>query len=204
MAVSDHSVYSGNLTGGSLLVRESRIVARMLVAGDSPDDIQSRIMDQNLFQNDSAATTRKYCRLIFSRFSHVTPEQLHIVACGSDESAALMLLAVVLKTYPIVRDFVDEVLCDKARSFDTHLEKKDWTRFLEQRETIDPDVKRWTESSRKKIGQVIIRMLSEAGLLSDTRHMQIQFPNVPFDVSDSLLQAVDASVLECLRLGKAA
>lgn len=113
-----------------------------------------------------------------------------------------MLMVAALKTYPIVRDFVTDVLFDKVRCYEPSLERKDWTRFLEQRETIDPAIKTWTESSRKKIGQVIFRMLSEAGLLSDTRRMRIQFPNIPLDVANSLLQSSDGRILECLKLGK--
>lgn len=204
MARSGKSIYGGDLTGGSLLVRESRIIARLLAIGETPADTKTRVMDSNLFQNNSPSTTRKYSSLILSRLQCLTPAQLRIVAEGADESATLMLFAAVLKTYPIVRDFVSEVLFDKVRGFEPNLAKKDWTRFLEQRETIDAEVKNWTESSRKKIGQVIIRMLSEAGLLSDTRQMTIQFPRIPFDVADSLLQSSDGRILECLKLGKAA
>jgi len=200
----DTIIYGGDLTGGSLLVRESRIVARMLANGDKPAAIKSAVMDQNLFQNDSPSTTRKYCRLILSRLQHLDPTQLRIVAEGTDESAALMLMAAALKTYPIVRDFVTEVIFDRVRCFEPNLEKKEWTRFLEQRESIDPEVKKWTDTSRRKIGQVIIRMLSEAGLLSDTRRMLIQFPRIPFDVADSLLQSSDGRILESLKLGKVA
>jgi len=204
MAGCGTCVYSGDLTGGSLLVRESRLVARMLAEGEAPADIKSRVLDRNLFQNTSPATTRKYCKLILTRLEYLTPVQLRIVSDGTDESASLMLLAAVLKAYPIAREFVTEVVFDKVRSFEPSLEKKDWTRFLEQRETIDAEVRKWTESTRRKIGQVIIRMLSEAGLLSDTRRMQIQFSRIPFDVADSLLLSSDRRILECLKLGKAA
>ena len=197
-------IYGGDLTGGSLLLRESRMTARMLLEGLAPAAIKVAVMDGNLFQNGSPATTRKYCRLVLLRLHTLNSRQLRIVAEGPDESAALMLLAAVLKTYPIVRNFVREVMLDKVRCFEPRLTSQDWTRFLEQRETIDTGVKDWTESSRKKIGQVIVRMLTEAGLLSDTRRMAIQFPRVPPDVVDSLLASSDGGILECLKLGKAA
>ncbi len=204
MADSGKGIYGGDLTGGSLLLRESRMAARMLVEGLGPDAIKRTVMDGNLFQNGSPATTRKYCRLVLVRLRALNARQLRIVADGADESAALMLLAAVLKTYPIVRDFVREVMLDKVRCFEPRLTRQDWTRFLEQRETIDTGVKAWTESSRRKIGQVIVRMLTEAGLLSDTRRMAIQFPCIPPEVAESLIASSDGGILECLQLGKAA
>lgn len=202
MVVGVQKSYGGGLTSGALLVRESRIVARLLAAGEKPDSVKAAVMERNLLQNNSSTTTRKYCQLIISRLQQLNPVQIRIVAEGADESAALMLMVAALKTYPIVRDFVTDVLFDKVRCYEPSLERKDWTRFLEQRETIDPAIKTWTESSRKKIGQVIFRMLSEAGLLSDTRRMRIQFPNIPLDVANSLLQSSDGRILECLKLGK--
>lgn len=196
--------YGGDLTGGSLLVRESRIVARLLMGSPEACDIKAAVLDNNLFQNHSASTTRRYCRLILSRLGHLAPAQLRLVADGNDETTCLMLLAAVLKAHPIVRDFVREVIFDKVRCYEPKLEKKDWVRFLEQRETIDPEVRKWTETSRKKIGQVIIRMLAEASLLSCTRTMTIQFPRIPFDVADSLVQSSDGQILDYLKLGKVA
>ncbi len=204
MVVGAQKSYGGGLTSGALLVRESRIVARLLAAGEKPDSVKATVMDGNLLQNNSSTTTRKYCQLIISRLQQLNSAQIQIVAEGSDESAALLLMAAALKTYPIVRDFVTDVVFDKVRCYEPNLDKKDWTRFLEQRETIDPNIKKWTESSRKKIGQVIFRMLSEAGLLSDTRRMLIQFPSIPCEVADSLLQSSDGRTLECLKLGKGA
>ncbi len=204
MAGKPKAINRGDLTGGSLLIRESRLVASMLVEGWSPQDIKAQVLGKNLFQNDSPSTTRRYCRLILSRLRCLSMPQLRLLGEGNDETAGLLLLTAVLKTYPIVRSFVREVLLEKVRCYEPKLERKDWVRFLEQWETIDPEVPQWTESSRKKMGQVIIRMLSEAGILSDTRTMTIQFPIIPPEVTDVLIQASEDHILEYLRLGKAA
>lgn len=196
--------YGGDLTGGSLLVRESRIVARLLVKPYTPDKVKAIILEDNLFQNHSASTTRRYSNLILLRVQKLTTTQLHLIADGTDETTRLMLFAAVLKAHKLVLDFVREVLFDKVRCYEPSLSKMDWTRFIEQRETIDTEVGKWTDSSRKKIGQVIIRILSEAGFLSDTRSMTIQFPCIPFDVADSLQDSPDGYILDCLKLGKVA
>lgn len=202
MRNGNKSMFSGDLTGGSLLVRESRIAARLLLDINDPDQAVQRIISENLFQNHSRATSVKYCRLIFKRFLELTEGQRKIVATGADSSARLMLLAAVLKTYPLVCEFFRHPLTEKFRCNDLEIDKSDWIRFLEQRETIDPDLTCWTDSTRQKIGQVILRMLFEAGYIASTRRPILQPLPIPEDVVGSLREAGDHKVIQCLTFGK--
>ncbi len=196
------SIFSGDLTGGALLVRESRIAARLLLETNDPDLAVQRIISENLFQNHSRETSVKYCRLIFNRFRKLTADQRQIVATGVDLSARVMLLAAVLKTYPLVSEFFRDTLIEKLRCGTPEIGKSDWIRFLEQRETIDPGLARWTPSTRQKIGQVVLRMLFEAGYVASTRRPVLQPPLIPDDVASALRAAGDHMVIQCLTFGK--
>lgn len=173
------SIQKANFTGGSLLIRESRIVAKLLVEKHGRDAILEQVLDRNLFQNNSKGTTQKYCQLALIRLGNLPDEQLHFVATGSRELTRMTLLVAILKTYTIIVDFMENVVAEKVRCFETHLEKNDWMRFLEDRAKTDPSVKEWSETSRRKMGQVVIRMLAEAGFLDNTRRMSILFPPIP-------------------------
>jgi hypothetical protein len=164
-----------NFTGGSLLIRESRIVAKLLVEKHSRDEVLEHVLTKNLFQNGSKATTQKYCQLSLIRLSNLTDEQLHFVASGAEDLSRLTLLVAILKTHPIIADFMVSVVAEKVRCFETHLEKNDWMRFLEDRAKGDPSVNEWSEKSKRKMGQVVTRMLAEAGFLDNTRKMTILF-----------------------------
>lgn len=84
MVVGVQMSYGGGLTSGALLVRESRIVARLLAAGEEPDAVKAAVMERNLLQNNSSTTTRKYSHLILSRLQQLNPSQIRIVAEGAD------------------------------------------------------------------------------------------------------------------------
>jgi hypothetical protein len=191
-----------NFTGGSLLIRESRIVARFLTEKRDRDEILSHVLSKNLFQNSSKATTQKYCHLALIRLDNLTDAQLRFVASGTEDLARLTLLVGVLKTYPIIADFMADVVAERVRCFETHLDKNDWLRFLEDRAKGDPAVKEWSEKSQRKMGQVVIRMLAEAGFLDNTRKMTILFPAIPPDLDQSLSGSGGSRLLACMRLGR--
>ncbi|PTB93571.1 DUF1819 domain-containing protein, partial [Marinobacter sp. Z-F4-2] len=49
-----------------------------------------------------------------------------------------------------------------------------WMDFLEVRAHRDPAIGTWTESSKKKMGQVAFRILAEVGLLQSTRSPRLR------------------------------
>lgn len=183
-------------------MRESRIVSRLLLEKHGQREVLDRVMSRNLFQNSSKATIQKYCQLALIRLDNLTNDQLRLVASGSEDIARLTLFVAVLKTYPIIADFIEGVVAEKVRCFETHLEKSDWTRFLEVRANGDPEVLDWSEKSRHKMGQVVVRMLAEAGFLDNTRRMTIRFPAIPLELERSLLEPADSKLLACMKLGR--
>ena len=191
-----------NFTGGSLLIRESRIVAKLLAEHHGRDEVLEHILGKNLLQNSSKATTQKYCQLALIRLGNLTSDQLRFVASGAEDLCRLTLLVAVLKTYPIIADFMAGVVAEKVRCFETHLEKNDWRRFLEDLAKSDPSVKEWSEKSQRKMGQVVIRMLAEAGFLDNTRKMTILFPTIPPELEKSLHGSGNSRLLACLRVGR--
>lgn len=194
--------YSGTITGGSLLVRESRIAARLLLDGVGEEEARRQITFENLFQNTSASTTKRYCGLIFPRLAQLSPDQLLIVAGSDDSATALTLLVANLKSYPILSHFMVEVVAQKANSSEPKLTAADWGRFLEERANLDPEVENWTDSTRQKVGEVISRMLAEAGYIDSTRRRNIQFPSIPESLEDTLSRDDDRPILNCLQLAR--
>lgn len=185
-----------------MLVRESRIVARLLLGDLDRDAVRDRVLRENLFQNSSPETTRKYCRLILPRLEQLSSDMLRFVAEGNEELVRLTLLVAVVRTVDLVADFIEDVLITKVRGFEPELSRVDWSRFLEERATVDPAVSDWSESSRKKMGQVVFRMLAEAGYLGSTRTMRIVYPAIPFELVDALEASGDQRALKILRLGR--
>jgi hypothetical protein len=66
------------------------------------------------------------------------------------------------------------VMRDAYISQAQYLDSYIWSDFLDERSQRDPDICEWKESSKKKMGQVVFRMLAEAGYLKSTRKLELQ------------------------------
>ncbi|MEH6626574.1 MAG: BrxA family protein [Motiliproteus sp.] len=79
--------YNSDLNGGSLMVRESRLIADLLLKRVSDDEWEQEIQGNNLLQKRSPATAKRNSRAIRSRLELLEPEFWRALRYGDDELA---------------------------------------------------------------------------------------------------------------------
>jgi hypothetical protein len=195
-------IYCADISAGSLLLKESREIARLLLAGiDQTTWYQALVVD-NVLQKKSPASARRMARLIRKRLDLMGPELWRLVAEGSNDVATHALMAAAVKDSRILADFMTKVLADHLKTFKCRLTSNDWKRFLEDCEHRGPSVAKWAESTRKKVGQVVIRILAEAGYIDNTRSMNLTPVHLVPEVRRYLIDNNEGAVLRCLEVGQ--
>ncbi len=194
------SLYNAELGAGSLLMAESRKVAAMILNDATEADWQRFINVDNELQKRSPSSTQRQTRLLRNRLEHAPRELLQIIVSGSNESVAQALLAAAIKHSRLLGDFMDKVVREHLRNFDPCLGATDWGKFLAERAHAAPEISLWAESTRKKLGQVVIRILAEAKYLDNTRNMRITPVSVIPEVRRCLEQYGENDVLDCMTL----
>ena len=194
------ALYNAELGAGSLLVTESQKVAEMILQGADAADWQRFIKVDNELQKRSPASTRRQTRLLRNRLDPASRDLLQIVVSGSNEAAVQALLAAAINHSRLLGDFMDMVLRNHIRRFETNLSPTDWSKFLAECASHAPEVNSWAESTRKKLGQVVIRILAEAKYLDNTRNMRITPVSVLPEVGRCLEQHGENYALDCMTL----
>lgn len=194
------SLYNTEMGAGSLLVTESRKVAALILKGASEADWQRFINVDNELQKRSLSSTKRQTRLLRNRLEHVPREFLQIVVSGSNEASVQALLAAAIKHSRLLGDFMDKVIREHLRNFEPCLSAADWRKFLDDCEQRAPEVGLWAETTRKKLGQVVIRCLAEAKYLDNTRNMRITPVSMIPEVRRCLEQHGETYTLDCMTL----
>ena len=78
----------------------------------------------------------------------------------------------------------------------------DWHEFLVECAHQDPQVAGWSDSTRAKLLQVIVRILVEAKYLESARSMKLTPKSLHPDVRRYLSARHEAYVLDCLERAK--
>ncbi|AMQ90522.1 DUF1819 family protein [Marinobacter sp. LQ44] len=166
--------YDSDLIGGSLLVRESRVIAELLLAQADEEQWTQAIQVENRLQKRSPATAKRQASALRKRLERLDEPFWRALRDGDDELASQIAFVAVLERNLLLVEFVETVLRDAFILRAEKLAQYQWMDFLEDRAHRDPAIGTWTESSKKKMGQVAFRILAEVGLLRSTRSLRLQ------------------------------
>lgn len=166
--------YNSDLTGGSLQVRESRIVADLLLQDADGEQWHEVIQRQNQLQKRSSASAKRVSHALRKRLVLLHAPFWRAIRDGDDELATQLVFCSALERNLLLVEFIETVVRDAFVTRVGVLEPYHWNEFLDERSHRDSAISTWAESSRKKMAQVVYRMLAEVGLLESTRNMKLQ------------------------------
>ena len=190
--------YNAEISAGSLMPLESKRISALLLT--APDDAAwlDAIEIQNILQKKTPSTARRQATLIRKRLNTLNRQAWQMILSRESEVAHQLLLAAAVKHSRLLGDFMRHVYAMRQRSLELALSGSDWTNFLTECAHQDPAVATWSNSTKLKLFQVIVRMLVEAKFLDNSRLMHLTPTTLHPDVSGYLRQHHEIYVLECL------
>jgi len=197
---NDKIIYNGEIVAGSLLIRESRKIARLLLNNADSGEWHQAIVIENVLQKHRPDTAMRQARLIKNRLSLMTPKLWEIVDKGSMDVAVQALLAASIKHSRLLGDFMDKTLRECWRTFTKNISIKDWKDFLETCAQVDPKVDKWTNSTRSKLKQVVFRILAESKYIACTKSLRLLPVSIIPDIRKYLIENSEDYVLCCMEV----
>lgn len=160
---------SGQLTREQFLFYEMRTTAILMSEGLKDTEIIKRIVDDNLFQYPTERSIVSISKACIARLYALKDESLvTAIATKPMDMAKQICLYAMMKRYRLVWDFMLTVIGEKYRLQEFSFGKKDINIFFMQIQEQDDFVSSWSESTIKKIRQVLIKILVENNYLDDT------------------------------------
>ncbi|WP_444937675.1 DUF1819 family protein [Microbulbifer sp. JMSA002] len=195
--------YDSDLIAGSLQVRECRVVAELLLQGVDAERWQLEIQVNNRLQKRSPATAKRQSRALRQRLERLDRPFWRVLRDGDEQLATQVAFVAALARNLLLVEFVEAVVSDAFAVKAEKLEPYLWGSFLEERVERDSKIGNWTESSKKKMGQVVLRMLAEVGFVKSTRNPQLQHILVRPEVNGLLDGSRCQRIKKCLNISSA-
>ena len=168
--VSVNSRYNASMTREQFLFHEMRITAKLLNDGLTDEDVINKVIAENLFQYPTERQIKNIAHACIKRLNSLDDRILvSAVATQSSEVAKQICLYSMMKYYRLVWDFMITVIGNKYKQQDFSFSKIDLNAFFMRLQEQDNNVATWTESTVKKLKQVIMRTLVENSYLDSTK-----------------------------------
>jgi len=187
-------IYNAEISAGSLMLPESRRIARLMLTRPTAEQWDEALRCENLLQK-KPATARRQARLIRNRLQTLDEAGWQLVANAEGEVSAQLLLAAANRHSQLLSDFLRDVYGADLRRLERTLSHRQWDAFLVECAHRDPAVNGWAASTRHKLFQVIVRILAEARYLDSTRRKRLTPPFLHPQVRDYLTRLGDPITL---------
>lgn len=165
MPISHGSTYNLAFTAASLRPDLARVVAECYLKTEDWDLAKANVLSSNALQCRSASSAVRLERELRQRLGKLTREEITLLAQGNADDRAAMAWLAALKHINFVFEFSAEVLREKLATHDPVLRHSDYETYVDHKSISRPELVQLATSSKNKIQQVLLRMLTEAGLL---------------------------------------
>ena len=159
-ALKTSSPYSAVITREQFLFYEMRTTAKLMESQLKDNEVIEQIVQDNLFQYPTEKSVRRMARACIRRLRALDSSELisSIASQPSDVSKQICLYA-MMKQYRLVWDFMITVIGSKYESCDMSFNRSDINSFFMRLQEQDNWVATWSDSTIKKIKQVLAKLL---------------------------------------------
>lgn len=168
-------IYNAEISAGSMMLPESRRIARLMLDSPSHEHWLHALKVENILQK-SPTTALRQAQLIRNRLKTIAEEGWQLIVDGNSELASQILFIAALRHSRLLADFLRDVYHQDLRRMAKSITPRQWEDFLSDCENRDNQVADWAVSTRKKLFQVIVRILVEAKYLDSSRTMNLTPP----------------------------
>lgn len=184
--------YSMAFTTCSLLNSESIQVAELYLEHKNWSQVSRIATDSNLLQYRTVSALKRTLSEIVSRLKLLSDEAINLLVNGyKEEKLQILWLAVCLR-YPFIYEFSVEVVREKYRSMQYKIEQFDFDAFFNSKMNYHESLENITETTRKKLKQVLFKMMKEAEIIDRDDNVQASL------LSEKIISVVGNMNLEYL------
>ena len=151
---------------GGLYVIEARRLLAMYQDLKSWNEVIELAVTENLLQFKSSASTRRAVREIVTRLRNLSHSEIDFYLAADPSDQAVLAWLAVCRTYKFVADFIDQVVREAFSSYRFELGLSAFDIFFEDQKSDHPELGGITENTRKKLRQILYRMMREAGIMT--------------------------------------
>jgi len=172
------SPYNGSaaITREQFLFYETRIIARLICdEGLSDKEAIDRVVEENLFQYPTERMVKNVASACVRRLRVVDDNSLvDIIAKQPSDIAKQACLYAMMRQYRLVWDYMVTVIGNKYKNQDLSYGQIDINVFFMQLQEQDDAVASWSDSTIKKMKQVMNKVLAENEYIDGPRASELK------------------------------
>ena len=191
------SNYRLSFTGVSFFLHETIELAKLCLEYNNSTDAVNSLLSSDVLDRSKSTIKRESSEIVL-RLNSLPRPLLERFAAADHDDAKIILLYAITKTYPIIKEFCLEVLYEKMLIMDNILQEYEINAFLRKKEEAYEVFDEKSDATKKKLKQVMLKMLADSDILSSTKERVIIKPYIDTGIARMILDDSDENYLRAL------
>lgn len=196
-----------SFTTGGVFLQESIRIAELYLKLHDWKKVRAEIVNHNLLQFRTESSSKRISRELCNRLQCLDDEELEILIDGHIQDCFAVLWLAFCRQYRFVYEFAVEVVVDKFLTYQRELSYADFNACFNAKAAWHEELDKITDSTLKKLRQVLFRIMHEVGLLNSDGMIQdfLLSPRVISVIASrsagdlSVFPISEAELKECLK-----
>ncbi len=157
--------YLMSFTTGGLFYTESLLLLDLYSHLKNWNEVYQHALDTNILQTRTISTAKRRLKEIINRLKTLMTDELDLLRNGSPSEQRHILWLSICKRYLFIREFATEVIRERYLTLKYDLPTEEFEIFYNAKAQWHEELDNIAESTRKKLRNVLFKMLKEAELI---------------------------------------
>lgn len=181
--------YSASMVSCLFWLQETRKTAELMLDGFTLQEIREKAVAENIYQVHSPDRATRIAGVSYKRLAALD-ESLRSQFLSADISTAkLILLIAIMKTDLLFYEFMHTTFKQSVVLGEKTLTDNAINVFFDRKIAESSAVASFSETAIRKLKQIYVKVLAEAGVLSSAKERLIQLPMIDYRLHAAMIEA---------------
>lgn len=192
--------YRLSLTGVQFAQNETILVTESYLKNGDWEKTKEEVVENYLLGSEKKNSNIRKFREIKIRLQNLTDSQLSLIRTGSSTDQKIMIYLAICKTYPIIQEYVTEIIREKVLRFDYLVFDSDYNIFYQNKSETITRLQDISESTQVKIKRVLHKILFDFGILEEGKEGHSIVPPILSEEIKNIIREDNKKWLKCFLL----
>ena len=171
---------------GNAYINENNLILKKYLENKDWRETEKYSIENNIFQTNTLSSSKRIFREISLRLKSLSNEEIEFFIRSNYVDQSILIWISICRTYKFIGDFASMIISEKFNSYQIELDYNDFNYFYEQQKVFYEELNLLKDSTRKKLRQVIFKIMKDLNILSKTKEITPLLPSIELREISSL------------------
>ena len=177
-SLSKKTKYRLSFGTGNAYINESNLILKKYLENKDWKETEKYSIENNILNTNNLGSAKRIFREISLRLKSLSNEEQEFFIKSNYVDQSILIWISICRTYKFIGDFSSIIISEKFNSYQLEINYNDFNYFFEKQIVFHEELSLLKDSTRKKLRQVIFRIMKDLNLVSKNMEITPLMPSV--------------------------